>query len=483
MPASSQRIHGPAGAATQDPPGLPPQDLPGLDRSWSRVVVAPDAEGTPRSWHVLDTGHLLAARGETVEATLLCVHGNPTWSYLWRRVLAQAPPGWRVVAVDQLGMGFSERTGTPRRLAQRVEDLGRLTDVLEVSGPVYTLAHDWGGPVSLGWALRHQEDLAGVVLTNTAVHQPAESAPPALIRLARAPGLLARVCQQTPVFVRGTTALSWPRLPREVVRAFARPYLTPGRRAAVADFVRDIPFEEHHPSRAALDGIAEGLSALAEVPALMVWGPRDPVFGERYLDDLLRRLPHADVQRYPSASHLVLEDRPEGVEVIWRWLQDRRSASGAPGSDGTGTAAGTADGAEKKTVTAKELDAIVASVAMQVPATYQLVNYVINSGNIITASAQITLQREGKPLQGVCIGDGPIDAAFRAIDQIIGHHYELDDFQIQAVTEGKEAVGKAVIKLRAAGRLYSGSGISTDILGASLRAYLNAVNKIIYEEA
>ena len=139
--------------------------------------------------------------------------------------------------------------------------------------------------------------------------------------------------------------------------------------------------------------------------------------------------------------------------------------------------------AEKKTVTAKELDAIVASVAMQVPATYQLVNYVINSGNIITASAQITLEREGKSLQGVCIGDGPIDAAFRAIDQIIGHHYELDDFQIQAVTEGKEAVGKAVIKLRADGRLYSGSGISTDILGASLRAYLNAVNKIIYEEA
>ena len=138
--------------------------------------------------------------------------------------------------------------------------------------------------------------------------------------------------------------------------------------------------------------------------------------------------------------------------------------------------------AEKKTVTAKELDAIVASVAMQVPATYQLVNYVINSGNIITASAQITLEREGKSLQGVCIGDGPIDAAFRAIDQIIGHHYELDDFQIQAVTEGKEAVGQALVKLRDRGRLYSGTGISTDILGASLRAYLNAVNKIIYEE-
>ena len=138
--------------------------------------------------------------------------------------------------------------------------------------------------------------------------------------------------------------------------------------------------------------------------------------------------------------------------------------------------------AEKKTVTAKELDAIVANVALQVPAAYTLDNYVINSGNIISASAQITLEHNGKTVQGVCIGDGPIDAAFRAIDQIIGHHYELDDFQIQAVTEGKEAVGQALVKLRANGRVYSGSGISTDILGASLRAYLNAVNKIIYEE-
>ena len=138
--------------------------------------------------------------------------------------------------------------------------------------------------------------------------------------------------------------------------------------------------------------------------------------------------------------------------------------------------------AEKKTVASKELEAIVASVALQVPAAYLLVSYVINTGNIITASAQITLEKDGKQVQGVCIGDGPIDAAFRAVDQIIGHHYELDDFQIQAVTEGKEAVGQALVKLRAGGRLYSGSGISTDIIGASLRAYLNAVNKIMYEE-
>ena len=137
---------------------------------------------------------------------------------------------------------------------------------------------------------------------------------------------------------------------------------------------------------------------------------------------------------------------------------------------------------KKEKVGLKELDAIVASSAMQVPSTYSLVSYVVNTGNIISASAQITVNREGKPIQGICLGDGPIDAAFLAIEQIVGRRFELDDFQIQSVTEGKEAVGSAVVKLRNDGKLYSGNGISTDIVGASIKAYLNAVNKIIYEE-
>ncbi len=139
--------------------------------------------------------------------------------------------------------------------------------------------------------------------------------------------------------------------------------------------------------------------------------------------------------------------------------------------------------ADRKTVGAKELDAIVASVALQVPAAYKLKSYVINNGNIISSSAQITLERDGKEIPGICIGDGPVDAAFKAIEQIIGCHYELDDFQIQSVTEGKEAMGSALVKLRSNGKLYSGNGISTDIMGASIRAYINAVNKIVYEEA
>ncbi len=138
--------------------------------------------------------------------------------------------------------------------------------------------------------------------------------------------------------------------------------------------------------------------------------------------------------------------------------------------------------AEKKTVNARELEAIIASTALQVPPTYRLISYLTNSGNVINASAHIKLEKDGKALEGITIGDGPIAASFLAIEQIIGHHYELDDFQIQSVTEGHEAMGNALVRLRSGGKVYSGNGISTDIIGASIRAYLNALNKIVYEE-
>ena len=138
---------------------------------------------------------------------------------------------------------------------------------------------------------------------------------------------------------------------------------------------------------------------------------------------------------------------------------------------------------KKEYVGTKELEAIIASNALQVPSTYTIESYVINSGNVITATANIKLSRDGKALTGVSIGDGPVDASFLAIEQITGHHYELDDFQIRAVTEGREAMGYSLVKLRSAtGKLYSGTGISTDVIGASIRAYVNALNKIAYEE-
>ena len=139
---------------------------------------------------------------------------------------------------------------------------------------------------------------------------------------------------------------------------------------------------------------------------------------------------------------------------------------------------------KKSVVDAKELEVLIATSAFTAPATYEIVSYVINSGNIIHTTANIKLKHDNEELESVATGDGPIDAAFTAINQIIGHEFELDDFQVSSSSEGSEAVGQTIIKLRADnGKLYAGRGTSTDIVGSSIRAYIDAVNKIVYEEA
>lgn len=138
--------------------------------------------------------------------------------------------------------------------------------------------------------------------------------------------------------------------------------------------------------------------------------------------------------------------------------------------------------ARKEKVSSGEIDAIVASYAMQVPPAYQVEDYIITGCSMLSATAHIRLRKNGEVLESVALGDGPVDASFLAIEQIIGRHYELDDFQIQAVTEGREAMGEAIVKLRCLGRIYAGRGLSTDIIGSSISAYVNALNKIVYEE-
>jgi len=122
---------------------------------------------------------------------------------------------------------------------------------------------------------------------------------------------------------------SRPRLPDAIRYGLAAPYGRAARRRSIGDFVADIPLEVDHPSRATLDAVAGGLKTL-EVPVLLLWGPRDPVFSERYLADLLDRMPHADVHRYARASHLVTEDAPETAEHAWRWVADRAADAVPP---------------------------------------------------------------------------------------------------------------------------------------------------------
>ncbi|MBR5309408.1 MAG: hypothetical protein IKU43_11610 [Clostridia bacterium] len=201
------------------------------------------------------------------------------------------------------------------------------------------------------------------------------------------------------------------------------------------------------------------------------------------IDDMLTKVSH---EAYEAESNI--SEKKKILLDSESTIADVSSAAGVLGYELSDSDCGNVYKAvmqvceKKDTIGAKELEALIASSAMQAPSTYHLESYTTSSSNVSSSMSQVTLKVGDEIMSGVSIGDGPIDSAFRAIEQCIGHHYELDDFQVQSVTEGKEALGSALVRLRSNGKLYSGNGISADIVAASIRAYINALNKIVFEE-
>jgi len=308
-----------AAAALGTPPAPSAADWSrwGLEPEWSRFLDVPSHDGGSHRWHVLDTGVPDEAMASV--PTLVCVHGNPTWGYAWATFLRRFAGTYRVIAVDQLGMGFSDRTPR-RRYADRVRDLDDVIVALDVEGPLVLAAHDWGGAIALGWAVQDPRQVAGMILCNTGIAVPAGRSAPRIIRLAAWAPLLDLVCRGTPTFVEGTIRLSGRRIERRDRTAFRAPYRSAPARAAIADFVDDIPLSDGHPSEQALAEVADRLGSL-HAPVLLAWGTRDPVFDDDFAADLAGRLPSTRLHRFPDANHLVMAEA-DVAGVADEWLDD-----------------------------------------------------------------------------------------------------------------------------------------------------------------
>ena len=136
---------------------------------------------------------------------------------------------------------------------------------------------------------------------------------------------------------------------------------------------------------------------------------------------------------------------------------------------------------KKKTVDDRDLEALVEEKKVEIKEFYHLKEFVINCGNVITSTANIKLTREAVEFEEVAKGYGPVDAAFKAIDHILGNSFTLEDYSLQSVTEGEDALGEAIVKIKHEDKIYNGRGLSTDIVEASIKAYLNAINKLLSE--
>lgn len=297
------------------------RQLPGIDPTWVKTY---DVEHNGKT----ETFSVLESSPPQPRGTIVCVHGNPTWSYMWRNMVKQLGNEWRVIAIDQLGMGFSSRPNGARTLAMRIEDLDALLAAANVTTPVTLMAHDWGGPVSLGWATKHPERVEQLVLFNTGTHIPTTGVP-GLIRVSNTPFLRNVICSYSKAFVVGAV-LPTGNIPREVRTGYYAPYNTASRRRAIAEFVADIPTSPSHVSASTLNEMAERACDL-KVPTLLMWGTRDFVFHTGVLANMQETFPHAETITLDT-GHLSPE-HPDAARLVYAWLNKQVDVAVGDSSD------------------------------------------------------------------------------------------------------------------------------------------------------
>lgn len=288
--------------------------------------------GWPYAEHHTDVGgRSMAYVDEGTGPPVLLVHGNPTWSFYYRSLLAALPPlGLRAIAPDHIGMGRSDKPAAadyPHTLRRRVADLGEFIEGLGLTEPLSLVVHDWGGAIALAWAVDHVEQVDRMVLLNTgAFPLPAAKTIPWSLQAARLPVVGEFAVTRLNAFCRGALVMGSGRrwLPAEARAGLLAPYDTPAHRVSVARFVQDIPRGPADPAYSVLARTEERLPLLRDVPALVCWGMKDPVFDEVVLDHLLTLLPEAEVHRLADAGHFVLEDAADRiVPLATRFLAPR----------------------------------------------------------------------------------------------------------------------------------------------------------------
>ncbi|HDI60116.1 MAG TPA: alpha/beta fold hydrolase [Desulfobacteraceae bacterium] len=272
------------------------------------------------AYHYLDEG-----RGEP----LLMVHGNPTWSFYFRRLVTAFSRRWRCVVPDHIGCGLSAKPSAGRygfRLRHRVDDLAHLCDHLGLNRRVTLIVHDWGGMIGLAWALENPERIGRLVVLNTSGFLPPHGKPiPWRLRLVRnLPALAEPAVLGLNLFARGAAWMAPARrLAPAVRRGLLAPYDRPHHRLATLRFVQDIPLAPADPSYAQVKRVDDNLHRLQGLPVAIIWGARDFVFDLDYLAEWRRRFPRAETHVLPGAGHYLLEDAPQTVQRLIADFLDR----------------------------------------------------------------------------------------------------------------------------------------------------------------
>ena len=256
--------------------------------------------------------------------TLICSHGNPTWSFFFRSVVDAFSPKYRVIAVDHIGCGLSEKPSLkkyPYTTARRAQDLLELIEKLGLKNCVL-VAHDWGGAVGMCAATQVPEKFSKIVLMNTASYL--HDRVPSRIRTFHIPILNKILAQGLNVFpIAASTMATAKGLKPEVKAGLLAPYDSWANRVAVLEFVKDIPINKKHRSYETFVKMMERLDVFKDKPVALIWGVKDWCFPpEVFLEEYLKYYPHAYVHKIEDSGHYLLEDSPEeAIGAIREFLE------------------------------------------------------------------------------------------------------------------------------------------------------------------
>lgn len=295
-----------------------------LDRSRRAVErTRPFAREYPFAPRFLELGEVAlhyVDEGPRDAEPLLFVHGNPTWSFLWRKLIARFSSERRCVAPDHIGCGWSDKPQEyDYTLEQHVANLVALVERLELRN-ITLVMHDWGGAIGMGLATRFPQRIARLVVMNTAAFTGGKA--PLRIRVCRTPILGELAVRGFNAFAGAARVMATEQpggLRGEIAKGMLAPYSNWRERIATLRFVEDIPLARSHRSYATLEQIEQGLSKLSDKPMCVIWGLRDWCFTPWYLEQWRARFPKAQVHVAENAGHWVSEDEPENVA---RWMQE-----------------------------------------------------------------------------------------------------------------------------------------------------------------
>lgn len=271
-------------------------------------------------YHYLDEG-----KG----APVVMIHGNPSWSFYYRNLVRELRTTQRVIVPDHIGCGLSDKPADSLysyTLQQRVDDLDVFLASLKLKQKVTLVVHDWGGMIGMAWAIRHPEQIARLVILNTAAfHLPVTKKFPLALKICRDTQLGPFLVQGFNLFARGAALVGCKRqrMAKELQKLYCAPYDNWQHRVATIRFIQDIPLQPADPGYDLISQVEAGLEQFKELPICICWGEKDFVFDRTFLAEWVKHFPAAEVHPFADCGHYILEDaKAEVIPIIKNFIQD-----------------------------------------------------------------------------------------------------------------------------------------------------------------